>query len=216
MDLLHVKQGLILYLADHDQRVQNTFFSNDLMDDVLPYVCQVSRLWEGLEDRHLLTSHPAISSYYHSLRGHLRNKPSIQLAVSEHLDAMEHEENEEEAFEQESCHQSVIVKKEETPDKLVKPKAPTDDELGFAKNTPKSEGVGQSHTKDIGEDQGQIIPRVKVVSLEESIQFHQWKEYQDLWNKVRVKKRELKALHKEFQVATTKCLASKDPLEDSD
>ena len=117
MDLLHVKQGLILYLADHDQRVQNTFFSNDLMDNVLPYLCQVSRLWEGLEDRHLLTSHPAISSYYHSLRGHLRNKPSIQLAVSEHLDAMEHEDNEEDDVDQVTPPQSPKGKKDVTPDK---------------------------------------------------------------------------------------------------
>ena len=77
MDFMHIKQALLNYLAEKNPRCQNTFFNNETMDLILPYLKQLTPLWDDLTPLHLNTSYPAISSYYHSLRGHLKNRARL-------------------------------------------------------------------------------------------------------------------------------------------
>lgn len=68
------------------------------MDLVLPYLKNISTLWEGVKSEHLSTGYAAISSYYHSLRGHLRNRARLQETVKDHLALLEEAEEDEEVI----------------------------------------------------------------------------------------------------------------------
>ena len=72
-ELLVVKQALIVYLAAHDPKVENTQFSNSLMDILLPFLKDLSQAWESIEPADLNTSYAAINTMYHSLRGLFRS-----------------------------------------------------------------------------------------------------------------------------------------------
>ena len=67
-ELLVVKQALIMYLAKADSNVDNTIFTNALMDNLLPYLKDISPAWESIVPEDLNTSWNAINSMYHSLR----------------------------------------------------------------------------------------------------------------------------------------------------
>ena len=59
-------------------------------------------------------------------------------------------------------------------------------------------------------------PKVQIVSLEEAVKLKQKEEYDDLTEKLKLKKREVKALEKEIQQFQARLIGWGDPFTTSD
>ena len=85
-DLHLVKQALVTYLVTHDPKVENTSFSPDLLEDLLPLLKEVSPAWESMSKEDLSTGYAAVNSMYHSVRSYFRSPTNLRGLVREFMD----------------------------------------------------------------------------------------------------------------------------------
>ena len=213
---MHVKQALIEYLVEHDQRCQHTFMEANTMELVLPYLKNISNLWEGVKPEHLSTGYPAMSSYYQSLRGHLRNRARLQETVKDHITFMEETEQDEEVIEQILGKTTPESEKMPPPATPVKATKVQPEEFDKKQPPAKVQKTADQPTIPKKEEEKKEEPKQLQIPLTEAIAFKQWQEYHKLFTDVKTKKRELKALEKRYIEAKSKVYPAKDPSDETD
>ena len=68
-DLCLVKEALYAYLAKEDPDLLRTKINDFSYVDLIPYLQDLSPLWEGFTEEDFITTYPAILSFYQCVRG---------------------------------------------------------------------------------------------------------------------------------------------------
>ena len=88
-EVMFVKQALYGYMAKYDPELQTKTWEKLALEELLPFLQELSPLWTGMKDDDFVTSYPLINSLYHCIRNQFKSVETLRKRVQEFIDDQE-------------------------------------------------------------------------------------------------------------------------------